>query len=148
MQREIYNLLADNKPLPKGTRIKTTQGGIHTGGDHELSDDLLKSANRMVNGYVPFWILSWRDLHDDLIIPENIKKLDYNRLMLKYTVIWEDRWQTGSHWHCLARKSWVECESIDALMEVYGKQARYIFEGHILTLGEEFDPERVDIIKN
>lgn len=71
MQREIYNLFADNKPLPKGTRIKTTQGGIHTGGDHELSDDLLKSANRMVNGYAPFWVLSWRDLHDDLIIPEN-----------------------------------------------------------------------------
>jgi hypothetical protein len=71
MQREIYNLFADNKPLPKGTRIKTTEGGIHTGGDHELSDDLLKSANRMVNGYVPFWVLSWRDLHDDLVIPAN-----------------------------------------------------------------------------
>lgn len=70
MQREIYNLFADNKPLPKGTRIKTTQGGICTGGDHALSDDLLKSANRMVNGYVPFWVLSWRDLHADLIIPE------------------------------------------------------------------------------
>lgn len=71
MQLEIYNLLADNKPLPKGTRIKTTQGGIHTGANHELSDDLLKSANRMVNGYVPFWALSWSDLHADLIIPEN-----------------------------------------------------------------------------
>ena len=71
MQREIYNLLADNKPLPKGTRIKTTQGSVHTGGDHELSDDLIKSANRMVNGYVPFWVLSWRDLHADLIIPDN-----------------------------------------------------------------------------
>jgi len=71
MQREIYNLFADNKPLPKKTRIKTTQGGIYTGGTHELSDDLLKSANRMVNGYVPFWVLSWRDLHADLIIPEN-----------------------------------------------------------------------------
>lgn len=72
MQREIYNLLADNKPLPKGTRIKTTQGGIHTGGDHELSDRLLESANKkMDGGYVPFWCVSWRDLHDDLFIPEN-----------------------------------------------------------------------------
>ena len=70
MQREIYNLYAENKPLPKGTRIYTTQGGSYTGGDHELSDDQLLSANRIVNG-LPFWILSWRDLHDDLIIPTN-----------------------------------------------------------------------------
>ena len=71
MQREIYNLYAQNKPLPKGTRIKTTQGGMHTGGDHELSDDQLKNANRMVNGYLPLWITGWADLHDDLIIPTN-----------------------------------------------------------------------------
>ena len=71
MQREIYNLFADNKLLPKGTRIKTTRGGIHTGGDHELSDDLLKSANRKVNGYLPLWITGWKHLHDDLIIPKN-----------------------------------------------------------------------------
>jgi hypothetical protein len=70
MQREIYNLLADNKPLPKGTRIKTTQGGIHTGGDHELSHYQLLSANRKVNGYLPLWITGWKDLHADLIIPE------------------------------------------------------------------------------
>lgn len=72
MNREIYNLLADNKPLPKGTRIKTTQGGIHTGGDHELSDQLLESANGMMEGgYVPFWCVGWRDLHGDIFIPEN-----------------------------------------------------------------------------
>lgn len=72
MTNEIYNLLADNKKLPKGTRIKTSIGGIKTGGTHELSDSLLESANRLPNhlsDHVPFWILGWRDLHDDLLIP-------------------------------------------------------------------------------
>ena len=22
---------------------------------------------------------------------------------MKYTAVWEDRWQTGSHWNCLTR---------------------------------------------
>jgi hypothetical protein len=71
MQREIWELLADNKPLPKGTHIKTTIGGVHTGGTHELSDDQLAAANRLPNifsEYVPFWILGWKDLHDDLAL--------------------------------------------------------------------------------
>ena len=41
MTSEIYKLFADNKPLPKGTRIATTQGGIPTGGTHELTDNQL-----------------------------------------------------------------------------------------------------------
>lgn len=72
MTREIYNLFADNKPLPKGTRIATTQGGIPTGGTHELPDHLLEAANSCPNHlseYVPFWILGWRDLHDSLSLP-------------------------------------------------------------------------------
>jgi hypothetical protein len=75
MQPEIYNLFADNKPLPKGTRIKTTQGGVPTRGDHELSDDQLCAANKCVNGYFPFWIHAWKDLHDSLFIPTNDKIL-------------------------------------------------------------------------
>ena len=72
----LYNLLADNKPLPKGTRIKTTAGGAYTGETHELTDNALESANRLPNhlsNYVPFWILGWTDLHQDLISP-NIEK--------------------------------------------------------------------------
>jgi hypothetical protein len=68
----LYALIADNKPLPKGTRINTTEGGIPTGGNHELSDNLLKAANKVPNhlsDYVPFWILGWRDLHGDLLPP-------------------------------------------------------------------------------
>lgn len=71
MTPEIYALFADNEPLPRGTRIKTTVGGTYTGETHELSDDALRSANRCPNhmsDYVPFWILGWRDLHDDLLI--------------------------------------------------------------------------------
>ena len=74
MEREIYNLLADNKPLPKGTRIDTTIGGVHTGETHELPDFLLESANKVPNSmsdYVPFWITGWRDLHDSLHHPAN-----------------------------------------------------------------------------
>ena len=72
MTKEIYNLFADNKPLPKGTRVKTTIGGIPTGGTHELSDAVLASANKCPNhmsDYVPFWILGWKDLHGDLLLP-------------------------------------------------------------------------------
>lgn len=72
MNKDIYNLLTDNKPLPKGTRIMTTKGGIPTGGNHELPDHVLASANRCPNAfsdYVPFWILGWRDLHNDLLPP-------------------------------------------------------------------------------
>lgn len=77
MQREVWELFADNKPLPKGTRIKTTNGGVYTGGTHELTDDQLAAANRLPNifsGYVPFWILGWKDLHDDLIVPPAPKR--------------------------------------------------------------------------
>ncbi len=71
MNIEIYNLIADNKPLPKGTRIRSTEGGVYTGETHELSQHVLESANRVPNtlsNYVPFWILGWRDLHNDLSI--------------------------------------------------------------------------------
>ena len=71
MKRDVEALIANNQPLPKGTRIKTTSGGVHTGGTHELSDNVLASANRVPNVFsesVPFWILGWKDLHDDLIV--------------------------------------------------------------------------------
>ncbi len=70
----VYNLLADNKPLPTGTRIMTTNNGARTGGAHELPDHVLVSANRVPNNlsdYVPFWILGWRHLHDDLLPPDS-----------------------------------------------------------------------------
>ena len=73
MKPEIYRLYADNKPLPKGTRILTTSGGIPTGGNHELSDNVLASANSVPNhlsDYVPFWILGWKDLHESLFVPK------------------------------------------------------------------------------
>jgi len=76
MDEKIWNLFADNKKLPKGTRIKTTCGGIYTGGIHELSDSVLESANSVPNilsEYVPFWVLGWRDLHNDLLPPDTNK---------------------------------------------------------------------------
>ena len=76
MKPEIYRLFSANKKLPKGTRIKTTIGGIHTGGDHALTDYQLASANKCVNGYFPFWIHAWGDLHGDLFIPENDQSPD------------------------------------------------------------------------
>jgi len=64
--------------------------------------------------------------------------------MKQYTVIWEDRWQSGSHHHCLAKRTWIECNDIQEIMESpYGERARYIFEGFQNTLGEKFDPSLV-----
>lgn len=68
----LYDLIADNKKLPNGTRILTAVGGVHTGDSHELPEHVLASANRLPNhmsDYVPFWVLGWRDLHDDLLPP-------------------------------------------------------------------------------
>jgi len=75
MRPEIYKLLSDNRPLPSGTRIKTTYGGVYTGGDHALLPAALESANRCPNhlsDYCPFWILGWKDLHNDLFIPDSV----------------------------------------------------------------------------
>ena len=65
---------------------------------------------------------------------------------MKYTIIWEDRWQSGSHHHSITKKTWVEANSIQDLMREYGDYARFIFEGHIPTLGEDFNQELVDVI--
>jgi len=64
--------------------------------------------------------------------------------MKQYTVIWEDRWISGSHHHCLTKKTWIECSNIEEIVEsFYGDVAVYIFEGFQCTIGEEFDPSRV-----
>lgn len=67
--------------------------------------------------------------------------------MQKYTVIWEDRWMRGSHHHCITKRTWVEAENIHDVMVEYGEYARFIFEGHQLSIGEELRPEEIDIIK-
>lgn len=64
--------------------------------------------------------------------------------MKNYTVIWEDRWQSGSHHHCLTKKTWVRCDDIKKLMESdYGQCARFIFEGFHLTLGENLRTDEI-----
>lgn len=68
--------------------------------------------------------------------------------MKKYTVIWEDRWVSGSLHHCLTKRTWVEADNIHDVMVKYGEYARYIFEGHHCSIGEVFDQEKVDVIKN
>jgi hypothetical protein len=64
--------------------------------------------------------------------------------MVQYTLIWEERWQSGSHSHCLTKKSWVQADSIhDIMKSEYGPRTVFIFEGFVTTLGEEFDPSLV-----
>jgi hypothetical protein len=43
-------------------------------------------------------------------------------------------------------RTWVEADSIEKLMKEYGEFSRFIFEGHVLTLGEEFDQDLVDVL--
>ncbi len=55
---------------------------------------------------------------------------------MKYTVVWESRWQSGSHWHCLAKVTRFIDTPIEKIMSSeYGKNAVYIFEGHSLMIG-------------
>ena len=67
--------MIENGPLPKGTRIKTTKGGIHTGETHELADHLLESANRIMPNNLRFWMNGWYDLHDEIILPANAESI-------------------------------------------------------------------------
>lgn len=67
--------------------------------------------------------------------------------MKEFTIIWEDRWQTGSHWHCLAKKTFVRAVNIDSVMKSdLGTVARFIFDGFVLTLGEVFSEENVETL--
>lgn len=66
--------------------------------------------------------------------------------MKEYTVIWEDRWQQGTHWHCMTHKLFVACFDISEVMKSeLGNKIIYIFEGFQLTLGEVFDASRVEM---
>ncbi len=70
--QEIQNLIDKRKPLPKGTRIESTIGGIPVGGSHELKDFVLEGANKVPNHLSdtdPFWIHGWKDLHHKLFLP-------------------------------------------------------------------------------
>ena len=74
MNTEIQKLFDNKSPLPKGTIIRTTCGGIPTGGTHELPDHVLESANKVPNicsDTEPFWIHGWLDLVEGLSIPAN-----------------------------------------------------------------------------
>jgi hypothetical protein len=67
--------------------------------------------------------------------------------MKEFTVIWEKRWQSGSHWHCLTKKTFVRVKSIHQLMlSDFGQVSLFIFEGFVCTLGETFREEDVKII--
>lgn len=67
--------------------------------------------------------------------------------MKEYTIIWEDRWCSGSHHHCLTKKTFVRAASIHSVMQSdFGQVARFIFEGFVLTLGEVFSEENVETI--
>ena len=71
----IYEMARRGMKLPKGTRIRSTQGGIPTGGTHEINVD---DANKISEAFAdprPFWCYGWDDLHDSLILPANAKDL-------------------------------------------------------------------------
>lgn len=61
-----------------------------------------------------------------------------------FTIIWEDRWRTGSHWNCLIKKTWVIATDIHSVMSEYGEYARFIFEGFQCTIGEHLNEETIE----
>lgn len=72
MTKSIYLLFADNKPLPPGTLIRETAGGVKTGNWHPLPEHMRRIANRCPNSmsqHVPYWVVGWKDLLNDLALP-------------------------------------------------------------------------------
>lgn len=62
--------------------------------------------------------------------------------MNKYTVIYTERWQTGSHWHALTKAKRIETKNNKEIMKVAIEQCgtediQYIFNGHPTFVGEE-----------
>lgn len=61
--------------------------------------------------------------------------------MHRYTVIYNVRWQTGSHWHTLTKVKRVEVETNEKLIEqiiekVGSPDIQFIFEGWPKMQGE------------
>lgn len=55
---------------------------------------------------------------------------------MKYTIIYEERWQSGSHWHSLTKCARFDNLSIKRIMESdYGQKAVFVFEGWPLMVG-------------
>lgn len=74
MTKGIYSLFADNKPLPPGTLIRETAGGVNTGQWHVLPEHMRKIANRCPNSlsqHVPYWVVGWKDLLNALALPSD-----------------------------------------------------------------------------
>ena len=70
----IYEMARLGMKLPKGTRIRTTRGGVKTRATHEISETLLENVNSTSELFAderPFWCYGWRDFHGDLFLPEN-----------------------------------------------------------------------------
>ena len=67
----IYEMARRGMKLPKGTRIRTTQGGMPTGGTHEINVDDANKISKAFTDPRPFWCYGWDDLHDSLILPAN-----------------------------------------------------------------------------
>lgn len=70
----IYEMARRGMKLPKGTRIRTTRGGVKTRATHQISESLLAKANSISDLFAderPFWCYGWRDLHGDLFLPAN-----------------------------------------------------------------------------
>jgi hypothetical protein len=66
-----------------------------------------------------------------------------------FTCIWEDRWQCGSHHHCLTKKTIVKARDIHSVMKsAIGERCCYVFEGVVLSIGENFDESLVEVIFN
>jgi hypothetical protein len=64
--------------------------------------------------------------------------------MKKITVVYNDRWQSGSHWHCLTKHKRLELNENEPVMTqvvaaVVSEDVVFIFEGWPKHLGEEVD---------
>ena len=64
-----------------------------------------------------------------------------------FTCIWEDRWESGSHHHCLTKKTIIQAKDIHAVMlSPIGERCCYVFEGIVLSIGENLDESSVLVI--
>jgi hypothetical protein len=86
------------------------------------------------------WWLNGLELSEDEFIQKTSKY---------FTCIWEDRWQCGSRHHCLTKKTIVKARDIHSVMKSdIGERCCYVFEGIVLSIGENFDESLVEVIFN
>jgi hypothetical protein len=118
---KINTMARLGEKLPEGTRIVTTQGGMPTGGTHEVDLEMANKVSEFFTDPRPFWCYGWRDLHSSLILPNETEEVEPAEDQTTLDA-WERLWpQSGfknrEDWLSYCRTWWPKVPSLVAALD-------------------------------